>query len=164
MKQFFKILGLTNKFFRWLSSQNLQHFLIEFLEEVLQQNKERNQDGRHRIQETGALSQKRREGKSPGDKDVAGLGNMGSGSQETLTSMSPGRECQCSRIASGSVSSQENKNSFRYSRQRGVCNQGIALKSIESNLGFLVWHIRSLEVITSIFTTRKKLNWKINNS
>lgn len=134
--------------FRWLSSQNLQHFLIEFLEEVLQQNKDRNKDGRHRIQETGALPQMTRN--SPGREVPRWQGCSRTWehgvwiwalSQEVLTWTSPGRKSQCSRKACGLVSSQENKNSSRYFQQSRVCNQGIALKSIESNLGFPVQHI-----------------------
>lgn len=48
---------------------------------------------------------------------------------------------------------------------RGGWNQGIALRCTESNLQFPIRCVRSLEAITLVFTTRKKLNQlKINNS
>lgn len=69
------------------NSKILQPFFTEFLEEVLQQNKEKNQERIHRIQETGVLTQRLSAGKSPGDKAAAGLGSSGgcepSGGSET---------------------------------------------------------------------------------
>lgn len=43
--------------------------------------------------------------------------------------------------------------------------QGGVFNSYKLDFQFLVWYMKTLEIITPILTTRKKVNkWKINNS